>query len=311
MRSQPLHPFGDQGEDGKHENRDADEGQVRHEGSTQSRVGRTSDRSPRFSGGTFPDADRSWSIRGATSRRAPARPAGWAHDRRAGSGFRYAGRRCRPRRVRRSAFGIKESSGPDHCAGAAGIASRLRLSRPSRWIPGAVLAAPPTWRNAMYQRRNVEDPEPSQRVPAGTLPRTRPVGSAGPHSPSLPHTPRWPYSGRLHHRTAPQGRARLRAAVDRPRRARPTPPHRTAGRHGTHRRPAAGRPGCAPAPRSLRRRIGVPGSTLFGVSATASADGAGAASYDGFSSLGGGVLLAAMMPERSRPAAPAPSCTGC
>ncbi|MCC9307755.1 potassium-transporting ATPase subunit KdpA [Kitasatospora sp. RB6PN24] len=42
-------------------------------------------------------------------------------------------------------------------------------------------------------------------------------------------------------------------------------------------------------------RIGVPGSTLFGVSATASADGAGAASYDSFSSLGGGVLLAAMM----------------
>ncbi|MFC1412623.1 potassium-transporting ATPase subunit KdpA [Streptacidiphilus sp. N1-12] len=42
-------------------------------------------------------------------------------------------------------------------------------------------------------------------------------------------------------------------------------------------------------------RIGVNGSTLFGVSATGSADGAGAASYDSFSSLGGGVLLAAMM----------------
>ncbi|WP_326640415.1 potassium-transporting ATPase subunit KdpA [Streptosporangium sp. NBC_01755] len=42
-------------------------------------------------------------------------------------------------------------------------------------------------------------------------------------------------------------------------------------------------------------RIGVPGSTLFGVAATASADGALNASYDSFSSLGGGVLLAAMM----------------
>jgi len=42
-------------------------------------------------------------------------------------------------------------------------------------------------------------------------------------------------------------------------------------------------------------RIGINGSTLFGVSATGSADGAGAASYDSFSSLGGGVLLAAMM----------------
>ena len=42
-------------------------------------------------------------------------------------------------------------------------------------------------------------------------------------------------------------------------------------------------------------RIGINGSTLFGVSATGSADGAGAASYDSFSSMGGGVLLAAMM----------------
>ncbi|MFF3560979.1 potassium-transporting ATPase subunit KdpA [Streptomyces sp. NPDC002574] len=42
-------------------------------------------------------------------------------------------------------------------------------------------------------------------------------------------------------------------------------------------------------------RLGVPASTLFGVSATASADGAANASYDSFSSLGGGVLLAGMM----------------
>ncbi|MEV1169102.1 potassium-transporting ATPase subunit KdpA [Nonomuraea sp. NPDC049784] len=42
-------------------------------------------------------------------------------------------------------------------------------------------------------------------------------------------------------------------------------------------------------------RIGIPGSTLFGVTATASADGALNSSYDSFSSLGGGVLLAAMM----------------
>ncbi|MFJ3307856.1 potassium-transporting ATPase subunit KdpA [Streptomyces sp. NPDC086549] len=42
-------------------------------------------------------------------------------------------------------------------------------------------------------------------------------------------------------------------------------------------------------------RFGVPGSTLFGVAATGSADGAANASYDSFSSLGGGVLLSAMM----------------
>jgi K+-transporting ATPase ATPase A chain len=42
-------------------------------------------------------------------------------------------------------------------------------------------------------------------------------------------------------------------------------------------------------------RFGVPASTLFGVSATGSADGAANASYDSFSSLGGGVLLSAMM----------------
>ncbi|MFI1914129.1 potassium-transporting ATPase subunit KdpA [Nocardia sp. NPDC020380] len=43
------------------------------------------------------------------------------------------------------------------------------------------------------------------------------------------------------------------------------------------------------------QRIGVPGSTLFGVSATATADGAVNSSYDSFTSLGGGVLVAAMM----------------
>ncbi|SDH57052.1 potassium-transporting ATPase subunit KdpA [Nonomuraea jiangxiensis] len=42
-------------------------------------------------------------------------------------------------------------------------------------------------------------------------------------------------------------------------------------------------------------RIGIPGSTLFGVTATATADGAVNSSYDSFSSFGGGVLLAAMM----------------
>ncbi|MEV4890225.1 potassium-transporting ATPase subunit KdpA [Nonomuraea sp. NPDC055795] len=42
-------------------------------------------------------------------------------------------------------------------------------------------------------------------------------------------------------------------------------------------------------------RNGVPGSTLFGIAATASADGALNSSYDSFSGLGGGVLLAAMM----------------
>ncbi|WP_351228169.1 potassium-transporting ATPase subunit KdpA [Streptomyces sp. NPDC002133] len=42
-------------------------------------------------------------------------------------------------------------------------------------------------------------------------------------------------------------------------------------------------------------RFGIPGSTLFGVAATGSADGAANSAYDSFSSLGGGVLLSAMM----------------
>jgi K+-transporting ATPase KdpA subunit len=42
-------------------------------------------------------------------------------------------------------------------------------------------------------------------------------------------------------------------------------------------------------------RFGVAGSALFGAAATATADGAADASYDSFSSLGGGVLMANMM----------------
>ena len=41
--------------------------------------------------------------------------------------------------------------------------------------------------------------------------------------------------------------------------------------------------------------FGVPGSALFGVAATSTADGAADASYDSFTSLGGGMLLSAMM----------------
>lgn len=41
--------------------------------------------------------------------------------------------------------------------------------------------------------------------------------------------------------------------------------------------------------------FGVPGSALFGVAATSSADGAADASYDSFTSFGGGMLLSAMM----------------
>jgi K+-transporting ATPase KdpA subunit len=41
--------------------------------------------------------------------------------------------------------------------------------------------------------------------------------------------------------------------------------------------------------------FGVPGSALFGVTATSTADGAADASYDSFSSLGGGMLMSAMM----------------
>jgi K+-transporting ATPase KdpA subunit len=41
--------------------------------------------------------------------------------------------------------------------------------------------------------------------------------------------------------------------------------------------------------------FGVPGSALFGVAATSTADGAADASYDSFSAFGGGMLLSAMM----------------
>lgn len=56
-------------------------------------------------------------------------------------------------------------------------------------------------------------------------------------------------------------------------------------------------------------RFGIPGSTLFGVGATGSADGAANSSYDSFSSLGGGVLLSAMMLGEIAPAAPAAGST--
>jgi potassium-transporting ATPase potassium-binding subunit len=42
-------------------------------------------------------------------------------------------------------------------------------------------------------------------------------------------------------------------------------------------------------------RFGVAASAAFGATATATADGAADASYDSFSSLGGGVLMANMM----------------
>jgi K+-transporting ATPase KdpA subunit len=42
-------------------------------------------------------------------------------------------------------------------------------------------------------------------------------------------------------------------------------------------------------------RFGIPGSATFGVAATATADGAANSSYDSFTSLGGGLLLATMM----------------
>ena len=42
-------------------------------------------------------------------------------------------------------------------------------------------------------------------------------------------------------------------------------------------------------------RVGVSASTLFGIGATGSADGAAPASYDSFTSIGGGMLMATMM----------------
>jgi K+-transporting ATPase KdpA subunit len=51
-------------------------------------------------------------------------------------------------------------------------------------------------------------------------------------------------------------------------------------------------------------RFGVPGSTLFGQAATATADGAANSSYDSFASLGGGVLMANMMLGEVSPGGP-------
>ena len=42
-------------------------------------------------------------------------------------------------------------------------------------------------------------------------------------------------------------------------------------------------------------RFGPSGSALFGIAPTSTADGAGGAAYDGFTALGGGLLMAAMM----------------
>ena len=51
-------------------------------------------------------------------------------------------------------------------------------------------------------------------------------------------------------------------------------------------------------------RFGVPGSALFGQVATATADGAANSSYDSFTSLGGGVLMANMMLGEVSPGGP-------
>lgn len=51
-------------------------------------------------------------------------------------------------------------------------------------------------------------------------------------------------------------------------------------------------------------RFGVPGSAVFGQVATATADGAANSSYDSFASLGGGVLMANMMPGEVSPGGP-------
>ncbi len=65
-----------------------------------------------------------------------------------------------------------------------------------------------------------------------------------------------------------------------------------AAQHGTHGTvPAA----VGSATEGTEVRNGVATSTLFGVAATSSADGAADASYDSFTALGGGVLMATMM----------------
>jgi potassium-transporting ATPase potassium-binding subunit len=62
----------------------------------------------------------------------------------------------------------------------------------------------------------------------------------------------------------------------------------------------AGAGGAAPAAahaamEGKQAAFGVPGSALFGVAATSTADGAANASYDSFTALGGGMLMSAMM----------------
>ena len=56
-------------------------------------------------------------------------------------------------------------------------------------------------------------------------------------------------------------------------------------------------------------RFGVPGSALFGHTATASADGAANSSYDSFASLGGVVLMLNMMLGEVAPGGAGSGCT--
>jgi K+-transporting ATPase KdpA subunit len=62
-----------------------------------------------------------------------------------------------------------------------------------------------------------------------------------------------------------------------------------------HRTADAATGGAGGAMNGVETRLGVNGSSLFGISSTSTADGAGAASYDSFTAFGGGLLMAAMM----------------
>ena len=68
-----------------------------------------------------------------------------------------------------------------------------------------------------------------------------------------------------------------------------------AAEHAHHDAAFVGRSGAHAAMEGKETRLGVPGSATFGITATSKADGAGGASYDSFTSLGGGVVMAAMM----------------
>ncbi len=143
----------------------------------------------------------------------------------------------RPRQGRVTGPGqrVKPPSASGPLPGPAGIASPG--ARPNRPVPVSSARS-----STMSPVDRSEDPEPSERFPAGLLFRPCPVGARGLHGPVLPHpwaavrpsaSPRRPGSPPRSASSGP-GHTAWRTRAARPRRA--------PGRHHPHHRPAALRP---------------------------------------------------------------------